>query len=212
MHAARSESVTFALGYTHLSDFPTDRLESPRRLIINFLPQNSTDDEVMRIFAPFGRVINLKVIRDKRTRSCLGYGFIEYSTPQEAIVAIEHGNGVQLRNKRLKVWYSRKPAPGMRDSNVYVQNYGEMLEDWQLVDIFSQFGRVINMNMLRDKQGKSRGAAFVRMDSHEEAVQAVNALNGTMIGGKRIFAKIHEAPAVPLHKGGIPCNSNYNRK
>lgn len=44
----------------------------------------------------------------------------------------------------------------------------------------------------------------MRMDSHEEAVQAVNALNGTMIGGKRIFAKIHEAPAVPLHKGGIP--------
>lgn len=43
-----------------------------------------------------------------------------------------------------------------------------------------------------DKSGKSRGAGFVRMDTNLQALNAVNALNGSLLNGRKIFAKIRE--------------------
>lgn len=80
---------------------------------------------------------------------CVGYGFIEFARAEEAAMAIRLGNGRELGSKRVKVWYSRKPTPDMKGSNVYLQNYGPELEGWQLVELFSKFGTVININMLR---------------------------------------------------------------
>ncbi|KAA6389796.1 MAG: putative ELAV like protein 2/3/4 [Streblomastix strix] len=204
MRGGRSESVTFSLGFNHLSEFPLDRLESPCRLIMNFLPQQVTNEDVHGLFSQFGTIVNIKIIRDKGTGLCVGYGFIEFARAEEAAMAIRLGNGRELGSKRVKVWYSRKPTPDMKGSNVYLQNYGPELEGWQLVELFSKFGTVININMLRDKSGKSRGAGFVRMDTNLQALNAVNALNGSLLNGRKIFAKIRETQvSAPFPAQGI---------
>lgn len=44
--------------------------------------------------------------------------------------------------------------------------------------------------ILIDKNGLSRGAAFIRLNSNQEAINAVNALNGTKLNGRIIYAKV----------------------
>lgn len=51
---------------------------------------------------------------------CVGYGFVEYALAEEAANAIHALNGAVVLNKRLKVSYSRKPNPEMKDANVYI--------------------------------------------------------------------------------------------
>ena len=51
--------------------------EDRRNLIINYLPQNIQDAQLSSIFEAFGDIESVKVVRDKMTKKCLGYGFIK---------------------------------------------------------------------------------------------------------------------------------------
>ncbi|KAA6391387.1 MAG: putative RNA binding protein, partial [Streblomastix strix] len=167
---------------------------------------SATPSGFYETFSAFGTVVNYKLVMDRRTHLCVGYGFVEYALAEEAANAIHALNGAVVLNKRLKVSYSRKPNPEMKDANVYIAGYGSELRKEQLDAIFQQFGLVVNINMLKDKNGISRGAAFVRMNTHSEAVNAVSTLNGSKIMNRIIYAKIHSARG----KDGTPSNERGN--
>ncbi|KAA6385310.1 MAG: hypothetical protein EZS28_019162 [Streblomastix strix] len=167
------------------------RIDNPCRLIINYVPQSLTPEVFNEMFVPYGTIVYSKLIMDKKS-----YGFVEYSKPEEAALAIQQLNGVVVLNKRLKVSYSRNPSPDLKNSNVYIAGYGTDLREEDLRMIFSNYGTIINMNMLKDKNGLSRGAAFIRLNSNQEAINAVNALNGTKLNGRIIYAKIHNSSTV----------------
>jgi RNA recognition motif-containing protein len=60
----------------------------------------------------------------------------------------------------------------------------------QLRQLFEQHGSVIKVNVATDREtGKSRGFAFVEMANREEAMNAINSLNGHMINGRDIAVK-----------------------
>lgn len=62
----------------------------------------------------------------------------------------------------------------------------EMTED-QIHELFGQQGKVVNTKLIRDKYtGQSRGFAFVEMESDEEAKNAIEKLNGHMIGTRKL--------------------------
>ena len=69
-----------------------------------------------------------------------------------------------------------------------------MTED-ELSNIFSAYGNIVQMNLLKDKiTGMPRGVAFVRFDRREEALSAIDHLNGTIPHGRTnpISVKIAE--------------------
>lgn len=74
---------------------------------------------------------------------------MEYSLPKEALKAINELNGKPLLSKRLKVSYSRHPSPEMKNANIYIAGYGQYLKQEQLEAILSEYGTVININMLK---------------------------------------------------------------
>jgi RNA recognition motif-containing protein len=67
-------------------------------------------------------------------------------------------------------------------TNLYVKNLGEDMTEELLRDQFSKFGKVSNVTIMKDSEGKSRGFGFVNFDSSEEAKNAAGALNGAFIG------------------------------
>jgi len=63
----------------------------------------------------------------------------------------------------------------------------EATED-QLKQLFAGVGTVAACNIIIDKfSGRSKGFAFVEMSSDEEAEKAVETLNGTDMGGRKII-------------------------
>lgn len=76
-------------------------------LFIYHLPHDLTDADLATAFHPFGNVISAKVFVDKYTGESKGFGFVSYDSIIAAEQAIDHMNGFQIGNKRLKVQHKR---------------------------------------------------------------------------------------------------------
>ena len=80
---------------------PDDK--SKTNLIVNYLPQTMTQEEIRSLFSSIGEVESCKLIRDKVTGQSLGYGFVNYQQADDANKAIQTLNGLRLQNKTIKV-------------------------------------------------------------------------------------------------------------
>ena len=70
---------------------------------------------------------------------------------------------------------------------LYVGNLSYTTTDDSLKDFFSQAGKVTSANVIMDKMsGRSRGFGFVEMTNDDEAMKAVETLNGKELDGRPI--------------------------
>ena len=85
---------------------------------------------------------------------------------------------------------------------VYVGNLSFQTSETDLQTLFGAYGPVRTASIVRDREtGKSRGFAFVEMDDDAAADTAINALNGTQLGGRTLT--VNEArPQAPRVGGG----------
>lgn len=75
-------------------------------IYVGNLPPNTTEDLLKTLFAAFGDVESVKVIKDRFSGRHKGYGFIEMPSNAEADQAIKALNGNRLDGQSIKV----KPA------------------------------------------------------------------------------------------------------
>ncbi len=70
---------------------------------------------------------------------------------------------------------------------LYVGNLPFSVSEQDLEEMFGQIGVVESANIVTDRDtGRSRGFAFVEMDSREAADAAIAALNGREIDGRQL--------------------------
>ncbi|MGE4299487.1 MAG: RNA recognition motif domain-containing protein [Desulfovibrionaceae bacterium] len=74
--------------------------------------------------------------------------------------------------------------------NIYVGNLAWATSDEDLRSMFASYGEVISARVIMDREtGRSRGFGFVEME--DGASEAIQALNGSNIGGRTL--KVNEA-------------------
>jgi len=88
---------------------------------------------------------------------------------------------------------------------LYVGNLPYSVRDGDLEQAFGQFGAVTSAKVMMERDtGRSKGFGFVEMGSDEEAVSAVNGMNGQPLGGRSIV--VNEARPMedrPPRTGGF---------
>jgi ELAV like protein 2/3/4 len=153
-------------------------------LIVNYLPQTMSQDDIRALFSSLGEIESCKLIRDKSTGQSLGYGFVNYKLPENAQKAIECLNGLRLQNKTIKVSYARPSSESIKDANLYISGLPSTLTQLELEQIFSSCGKIISARIIYDNQtGLSKGVGFVRFDRRDEAERAIQQLNGIVPDG-----------------------------
>jgi RNA recognition motif-containing protein len=71
--------------------------------------------------------------------------------------------------------------------NIYVGNLSYSTTDDDLRQTFEAYGQVTSASVIKDKYtGESRGFGFVEMSNKAEAESAIQALNGTDLGGRAL--------------------------
>ena len=64
--------------------------------------------------------------------------------------------------------------------NIFVSNISFQVREQALSELFSQYGEVTSVRIIKDKETKrSRGFGFVEMASDDDGQKAIDALNGT---------------------------------
>ncbi|XP_072778585.1 ELAV-like protein 2 isoform X12 [Taeniopygia guttata] len=153
--------------------------DSKTNLIVNYLPQNMTQEELKSLFGSIGEIESCKLVRDKITGPSLGYGFVNYVDPKDAKKAVNTLNGLRLQTKTIKVSYARPSSASIRDANLYVSGLPKTMTQTELEQLFSQYGHIITSRILVDQvTGVSRGVGFIRFDKRIEAEEAIKGLNG----------------------------------
>ncbi|OGH02753.1 MAG: RNA-binding protein [Candidatus Lambdaproteobacteria bacterium RIFOXYD1_FULL_56_27] len=70
---------------------------------------------------------------------------------------------------------------------IYCGNLSYSMTDEDLKEVFSQYGEVAKATIVTDRQtGQSKGFGFVEMNQGSEAQAAIDELNGTTVGGRKI--------------------------
>jgi len=158
--------------------------DNKTNLIVNYLPQTMTQEEIRSLFSSIGEVESCKLIRDKVTGQSLGYGFVNYHRADDATKAIQTLNGLRLQNKTIKVSYARPSSEAIKGANLYVSGLPKHMTQPDLERLFSCSGNIITSRILCDNiTGLSKGVGFIRFDQRVEAERAIQKLNGTIPEG-----------------------------
>ena len=71
-------------------------------IYVGNLPFNAGESDVKNLFAPYGEVIEVRLVKDRRSRRPKGYGFVEMSAA-DAKSAIKHLDGTEYAGRTLRV-------------------------------------------------------------------------------------------------------------
>jgi RNA recognition motif-containing protein len=72
-------------------------------------------------------------------------------------------------------------------TNIYVGNLSFRATEAELSEAFSQYGTVSKASIVMDREtGRSRGFGFVEMNNANEAQAAIQGLNESMLGDRKI--------------------------
>ena len=75
-------------------------------LFVFNIPESSDEDLLFHLFASFGAILNVKIMRDQ-TGKCKGFGFVNMATYESAYQACCAMNGYMLDGKQLQVSFKR---------------------------------------------------------------------------------------------------------
>uniref|UniRef100_A0A5B7BD69 Polyadenylate-binding protein n=1 Tax=Davidia involucrata TaxID=16924 RepID=A0A5B7BD69_DAVIN len=169
---------------------PLTRKTGIANLFIKNLDPSVTSARLQDIFCKFGTILSCKVAEENGKSK--GFGFVQFDLEDSAMAALDAVHGTMLEGKKLYVSKfvkksERKDAQEAKYTNLYVKNLCEDVTEDLLRDKFSEFGKVCNVMIMKDAEGKSRGFGFVDFESHEEAKKAVQALNGALLGLEKLF-------------------------
>ncbi|KAJ0241834.1 RNA recognition motif domain-containing protein [Hirschfeldia incana] len=158
-------------------------------LYVGDLDASVTDSQLFDAFSQMGQVVSVRVCRDLATRRSLGYGYVNFTTPQDAARAIQELNYIPLNGKPVRVMYSHRD-PSVRRSgagNIFIKNLDKSIDHKALHDTFSAFGNIISCKVALDSSGQSKGYGFVQYETEESAQRAMAELNGMLLNDKQVY-------------------------
>ncbi|MBN3311506.1 RBMS1 protein, partial [Atractosteus spatula] len=186
---------------------------SKTNLYIRGLPPATTDQDLVKLCQPYGKIVSTKAILDKTTNKCKGYGFVDFDSPaaaQKAVTALK-SNGVQAQMAKQQ---EQDPT------NLYISNLPLSMDEQELENMLKPFGQVISTRILRDSNGASRGVGFARMESTEKCEAVISHFNGKFIkmppGVLAVPFKsavlsvffVHSANTLHGNKNNVKCSSS----
>lgn len=98
------------------------------KLFVSGFPLDMTEIDIVKLFNLHGTVNTIKIVRDKKTRICKGYAFLEMTDQTGADRAIEALDGTPMGDRMLTVKQTveqpaAKPQSNFSRNNPPIKRY-----------------------------------------------------------------------------------------
>lgn len=80
------------------------------KLFVGNLNFQTTEDELAELFAQFGKVIEVKLAKDKITKKARGFGFVKMQSEESAGEALSELNGQLFKERKLAIDWAKSEA------------------------------------------------------------------------------------------------------
>ncbi|RWW78729.1 hypothetical protein BHE74_00013040 [Ensete ventricosum] len=162
---------------------------SPMALYVGDLADDVAEGQLVGLFSAVGELASVRICKDSVTGRSLGYGYVNYISPHDAMVALEKLNHTPLNGKPIRVMWSvrHREARNTVIGNLFVKNLSNSVDNGKLYEMFSKFGTILSCKVATDEGGKSKGFGFVQFDSQESANSAIENLHDSFFDGKAIY-------------------------
>jgi len=201
--------------------------EDACKLFVAGLPDSVTEDVLREIFeATGGSVTDVSLPRDRATGRPRGFGFVTFSTPEEATNARQSLDGSLQAGRSISVRpFSSEPprrgegrpeggGPGPsggsnEDRTLYVGNLPYDASQQEVAQFLTEAGvtAIVRVHLPAGPDGRPRGFGFVTLGSAEAANEAIISLRGVEVRGRRLLVNIaHPRGSAPAGggRGGAP--------
>lgn len=89
-------------------------------MYITNLNKDIKEADLEELFAQFGMIKSIKIVKDPFTKESRGFSFITYSNPNEANEAIKEMSGKTLQDRKIKVEISKRNKERTSTPGVYL--------------------------------------------------------------------------------------------
>lgn len=162
---------------------------SDGNLIINYLPNEWTEIELLALFSPCGEILSARIVRERFSRRSKGFGFVKFTGREEAQRAIHAMNGRIMSGKQIKVSFA-KARRSRAKANLFVSRFPSDWTSVALKKLFEPFGEIIECRVLRTLNGESKRCGFVRYGCEQSAMQAIISLNSSFLPGEKCRLRV----------------------
>ncbi|KAF8408209.1 hypothetical protein HHK36_007353 [Tetracentron sinense] len=109
-----SKHINSELSASKPSIYQAIRCMSSSKLFIGGLSYNTDDTSLREAFTSYGEVIEARVIMDRETGRSRGFGFVSFTSSEEASSAIQAMDGQDLHGRMVRVNYATERTGGFR--------------------------------------------------------------------------------------------------
>ncbi|KAD3068647.1 hypothetical protein E3N88_36527 [Mikania micrantha] len=150
------------------------------KLFVGQVPKHMTEPQLIAMFKEFALVDEVNIIKDKATRASRGCCFVICPSREEADKAVD-----AFHNKRtlsgasspLQVKYADGELERL-EHKLFIGMLPKNVSEGEVSALFSEYGTLKDLQILRGSQQTSKGCAFVKYETKEQAVAAIESLNG----------------------------------
>jgi len=187
-----------------------------RTVFVYQLSVKATEDDVFELMSNAGKVRDVRLITDRYTRKCKGFGYVEFYE-REAIPKAISLSGTVMRGVPVMVKFSEaekniaaqqerliQTQQSQGPLRLYVGNLHSHVSEKDLEAMFSPFGPIDSVQLHKDPvTGQPKGFAFVNYRNAEDGKMALQQLNGYEIAGMAIkVGMVNETPTMGGPGGG----------
>ncbi|XP_010556802.1 PREDICTED: LOW QUALITY PROTEIN: RNA-binding protein BRN1-like [Tarenaya hassleriana] len=154
--------------------------EESVKLFVGQVPKHMTEAQLLALFQEFAIVDEVNIIKDKTTRASRGCCFLICPSREEADKAVNACHNKKTlpgASSPLQVKYADGELERL-EHKLFVGMLPKNVAEAEVLSIFSQYGIIKDLQILRGSQQTSKGCAFLKYETKEQAVAAMEAING----------------------------------